>query len=60
MKNDWTKQFKDKMDSFQEPVPENLWADLCGQDGIIPSHSRKKTHFPYFRYAGIAAAIIAI
>ncbi len=60
MKNDWTKQFKDKMDSFQEPVPENLWADLCGQDGIIPSHSGKKTHFPYFRYAGIAAAIVAI
>ncbi len=60
MKNDWTKQFKDKMDSFQETVPENLWAYLCGQDGIIPSHFVKKTRFPYFRYAGIAAAVIAI
>lgn len=60
MNNSWKKEFKNKMESWQEPVPDNLWADICNRTDLIPKHKKIPRTVLFFRTAGIAAACIIV
>lgn len=56
MQEKWTKEFRDKMDSYGESVPENLWPDIMA---AVERGRRRRTAVWVFGM-GAAAAIAAI
>lgn len=60
MEKDWTKEFRDKLEDWQQPAPEGLWEAVSSEMGIA---QRRRSVWKVLGWAGgvaAAAAIVAV
>ena len=58
MEKDWTKEFRDKLEDWQQPAPEGLWEAVSSEMGVA---QRRRPVWKVLGWAGgvAAAAIVA-
>ena len=60
MEKDWTKEFRDKLEDWQQPAPEGLWEAVSSEMGVT---QRRRPVWKVLGWAGgvaAAAAIVAV
>ena len=60
MEKDWTKEFRDKLEDWQQPAPEGLWEAVSSEMGVA---QRRRPVWKVLGWAGgvaAAAAIVAV
>lgn len=55
MKKDWSTDIRNKLDSYEAPVPDDLWDGIVS--GLGPLRQSRRV-LPVFRYAVAAAAVL--
>ena len=58
MEKDWTKEFRDKLEDWQQPAPEGLWEAVSSEMGVT---QRRRPVWKVFGWAGgVAAAAVVV
>ena len=57
MEKDWTKEFRDKLEDWQQPAPEGLWEAVSSEMGVT---QRRRPVWKVLGWAGGVAAAAAI
>lgn len=57
MSEDWLKIVKEKMDSYETPVPEEVWERV--EASVFPEKTRKVRFMPWV-WSAVAAAVVAL
>ena len=58
MEKDWTKEFRNKLEDWQQPAPEGLWEAVSSEMGVT---QRRRPVWKVFGWAGgVAAAAVVV
>ena len=58
MEKDWTKEFRDKLEDWQQPAPEGLWEAVSSEMGVT---QRRRPVWKVLGWAGgVAAAAVVV